>query len=656
MREGRRATPAAEARPCRAEDGVGAPGRSPEAGPVDLDQLYFATSGGRRLGELPRLLGRAVELVWRAAPRVLVGSVVLQVLGSAAVGLQLLLTRRLLSVLIDGSRTGNFSGAPSTVVALVVVLTLAAALNLVRNELQRLLSELVARHSMKMVIDAAAAADLIAYENPEFHNRLTRASVNASIRPVQMTQGLLGLARSLMTSAAIGATLISIEPIFLVFTVAAVIPVALATLGLGRSLYRFAVEQTPTDRERNYIGNLLLDRRSAKEVRAYHLNGYLRDRFDRLYERRIAALRSLVRQRARQGLLGSLATSAISGVTLALLIYLVAHRDTSLASAGAAAAALLLLSGQLSGLAGAIGTLYESSLFIRDFDDFVAPGGGGDTDFPGARPPLGSVGEVSVRSAEFRYPSRQANSLGAVDLDIRPGEVVALVGENGSGKTTLAKLLAGLYRPTSGSVSWGGVDVSEVDISAVRDRSAVLFQDFVRYLLSARENVGMGRWEAIDDLDSGVAATSAAGAHDFLEAMPNGYETFLGPQFFGGSDLSGGQWQRVAMARAYLRRAELVILDEPTASLDPRAEAALFSAVRDLFAGRSVVLISHRFASVRLADRIYVMDGGRVIESGDHEELMRQEGTYAELFRLQVAAFGPTAAERDAHQPKPTER
>jgi ATP-binding cassette subfamily B protein len=599
-------------------------------------------------------LGRAAKLVWRAAPRVLAGSIALQVVGSAAVGIQLLLTRRLLSVLIDGTRTGNFSRAPSTVVALVVVLALAAAVNLTRTELQRLLSELVARYSMRMVIDAATAADLIAYESPEYHNRLRRAAVNASIRPVQMTQGLLSLGRSVMTSAAIGATLVSIEPIFLVFTVVAVIPVVLATLSLGRSLYRFAVEQTPVDRERHYVQDLLVGRSSAKEIRAYHLGGYLRDRFDNLYERRIVALRALVRQRTRQGLVGSVATSVISGGTVALLIYLVAHKDTSLASAGAAAAALLLLSGQLSGLASAIGTLYESSLFIHDFNDFVAPGRRVE-DFPGTRPPAGPVGQISVRSAEFRYPSRRTTSLKGVDLDIRPGEVVALVGENGSGKTTLAKLLAGLYRPTAGSISWGGVDVSEVDIAAVRAGTAVLFQDFVRYLLTARENVGMGKWESMADLDSVIAAASAAGAHDFLAGLPNGYETFLGPQFFGGSDLSGGQWQRVAMARAYLRQAGLVILDEPTASLDPRAEAALFSAVRDLFAGRSVVLISHRFASVRLADRIHVMDGGRIIESGDHDELMEQAGTYAELFRLQADAFGlPVGGGAD--QPSPSER
>jgi len=218
--------------------------------------------------------------------------------------------------------------------------------------------------------------------------------------------------------------------------------------------------------------------------------------------------------------------------------------------------------------------------------------------------------------------------------------VVALVGENDSGKTTLAKLLAGLYPPQEGHITWDGLDLADMDITPAHGRVAVLFQDFVRYFLPARENITMGRWERADDHVAMHQAASRSGADQLLENLPSGYETYLGPQFFGGSDLSGGQWQRVALARALFRDAELVILDEPTAALDPRAEAALFVAVRELFADRSVVLISHRFATVRRADHIYVLDEGRVIEHGDHEHLMANKGLYAELFTLQASAYG----------------
>jgi ATP-binding cassette subfamily B protein len=217
--------------------------------------------------------------------------------------------------------------------------------------------------------------------------------------------------------------------------------------------------------------------------------------------------------------------------------------------------------------------------------------------------------------------------------------VVALVGENGSGKTTLAKLLARLYTPDSGAIRWDGVDVSAVDPDELRRGVAVIFQDFLHYHLPARDNVGLGRVEAIGDLDAIIRAAGQADADGFVSALRAGYETMLGPEFIGGTDLSVGQWQRLALARAFFRDAPFIVLDEPTASLDARAEHDLFNRVRTLLAGRTVLLISHRFSSVRSADRIYVLDAGRIVESGVHDDLLRGDGLYAELFQLQAAAY-----------------
>jgi ATP-binding cassette subfamily B protein len=255
---------------------------------------------------------------------------------------------------------------------------------------------------------------------------------------------------------------------------------------------------------------------------------------------------------------------------------------------------------------------------------------------------------VGARDVSFTYPSRTEPSLHGVSIDLPRGQVVALVGENGSGKTTLAKLLAGLYPPSSGTVDWDGVDIATFSAAQLRPRIAVLFQDFVRYHLSALENIGFGNRALADDEPAIREAARAAGADAFLSELPHGYATLLGPEYYGGSDLSGGQWQRVALARAFLRDAQLIILDEPTASLDPRSEAELYARVRDLFAGRTVLLISHRFASVRLADQIYVLEEGRVIEHGDHDSLMRQAGAYAEMFTLQAAAYALDEAEATA--------
>ncbi len=618
-----------------------APDQEAEAGEgFDVRQLY-QPQVDRSIRQLPRLLAGALRLVWGAARGQFVLNVVLLAVGSAALALQVLVGKELLTKLLADNSTKDFSSAVPYVVLLAVVLAVTSITLIVRNEVQRLLAELVARSSMQQVVDAACRADLARFEDPAFHDRLQRAIVNASIRPLQMTNGLLAVGTALTGVVAVGAVLLFIDPLFFVLGLIAGVPITLASLRVGRALYRFAVEQTPTDRERTYIQGLLVEKDPAKEIRAYEMAWFLRARFAALYERRIRALRQLVRRRARQGVLGGGLTALVSGAVLGLLILFVSQGDVSLAGAGAAAAALILLGTQLQGLASGVGQLYESALFIQDFNNFVqtelAPG---TSVFTGTAPLPAHIGHLSVRDLTFTYPSRRAPSLQDVNIDIGAGQVVALVGENGSGKTTLAKLLAGLYLPQVGRISWDGQDLASMDIAQVRKRVAVLFQDYVKYFLSARENVSVGRWERAEDEAAIRQAAIRSGANDFIEALPNGYDTYLGPQFFGGSDLSTGQWQRVALARAFFRDAELVILDEPTASLDPRAEAALFVAVRELFAGRSVVLISHRFATVRLADHIYVLDAGRLIEHGDHDELMARNGLYAELFTMQASAFG----------------
>jgi ATP-binding cassette subfamily B protein len=608
------------------------------SGGFDVDELYLPKTD-RSVRHLPRLLVGALRLVWSAARRQLMLSLALQTVGSASLAAQVLIAKQLLAKLLADNTTKDFASTVPSIVLLAAVLAVASVTTILRTELQRLLAEMVGRSATQQVVDASCRADLARFEDPSFHDRLQRAIVNANIRPLQMTTGLMSVGSSALGVVAVGAVLLTIEPLFFALGVVAAVPLILTSLRVGRALYRFAVEQTPADRQRSYIQFLLVDKDPAKEIRAYELGGFLRARFAALYEGRIQALRQLVRKRGVQGVAGGTLTAVVSGGVLGLLILFVSDGRVSLAGAGAAAAALILLGSQLQGLAGGMGQLYESALFIQDFNTFVelVPG---SSQFAGSSAPPANIGNVSVRDLTFTYPSRREPSLSAVDIDIGPGQVVALVGENGSGKTTLAKLLAGLYPPQEGHITWDGLDLADMDITQAHGRVAVLFQDFVRYFLSARENITMGRWERADDHVAMHQAASRSGADQLLENLPSGYETYLGPQFFGGSDLSGGQWQRVALARALFRDAELVILDEPTAALDPRAEAALFVAVRELFADRSVVLISHRFATVRRADHIYVLDEGRVIEHGDHEHLMANKGLYAELFTLQASAYG----------------
>jgi ATP-binding cassette subfamily B protein len=297
-----------------------------------------------------------------------------------------------------------------------------------------------------------------------------------------------------------------------------------------------------------------------------------------------------------------------------------------------------MLATQVQTLFGGVQRIFESGLFLDDLSRFLAlrPSMTVGEDQPAAPEDFSML---TVRGVTFTYPGAPRPALREVDLDLRRGEVVAIVGENGSGKSTLAKVLAGLYEPQRGAVLWDGTDIRAYSHTSVRARVAVIFQDFVRYAFSAQDNIAVGDVQSPPDLDRVRRAARMAGADGSISALEDGYATILSRMFAGGRDLSGGQWQRVAVARGYFRNAPFVILDEPSAALDPRAEHDLFSSLKGTLEGRTAVFISHRFSTVRSADRIYVLEEGRVVEHGSHEELLRHGGQYSELFRLQAAAY-----------------
>lgn len=606
-------------------------------------------SGRRALRQLLRRTRSVLRLVWESHPRLLVMITTLQVLTAMCVVLQLLVGRDLLEAMLDLTRAEEEGGYDRLALPVTVVLSMTLVvtfLRAIRPEVVRLLSEHTARHAQGKILDVAASMELRAYDDPLFYDRLQRALSAALARPVMMTVDLLNVMGNAIGGLGLLVALAAMQPFMVPVVMLAYVPAWYGMSRNSQSSYRFGVAMTTSDRKRLYLSTLLTDKDAAKEVRAFELAPFLRGRYEHLYEDRIAELQRVTSTRLRRSVASSLATGLLWTGSVVLIIFLVLTGRLSVAAGVASAVALQQLGSRIQSIASTGSNLYENLLFIDDYESFLRPAASrlsdsspSDSSYLEPCRPASEVSEVSVEAITFHYEGCDRAALDRVSMELHKGEIVALVGENGSGKTTLVKLLANLYQPDSGSIRWDGIDVERIDPLLVRSNVAVVFQDFVHYFLSARENVGVGAHDRVGDLSAIRESTHWSGAHSFVEALPQGYDTLLGGRFDGGHELSTGQWQKIAVARAAFRASRLVILDEPSAALDPRAEYELFERIREIAAGRIVLVVSHRFSTVRSADRIYVMKEGRVVEEGSHGELMAGAGLYFELYTLQASAY-----------------
>ncbi len=595
-----------------------------------------ARLGPRRLLGLMRA---SLRLVWRASPSETIKLLVLQTLSGLALPVQVLAAKWALDSIFDASRSnGGMQDALPALALALAAMTAGQIVATTARHRQRLLPELASQAAQEMLAEKAAAIDLEALETPAFHNRLNRAQNEASFRPANMVADMARIVSSTVAVVGLAGLLLAVHPLLVAGLLAAMLPLSWASVAGGRAYYRYAVRLTPKRRLIGYLQGLLSQLDSGKEIRAFALGPYLLKHRQQLFDEEMADLRRLIRGRLRRDVLATLASSAVIAGGVVFILWLHFSQRISLAETVAAAGALLLMLPRMNALTGAVGQLHENALFVEDLWSFVAVESRQLTpDSPAAMP--ATLTALRVDDLTFRYRDGAAPVLRGVSMEIRLGETVAVVGENGAGKTTLAKLLCRLYDPESGTITWNGRDLRTCDPDDLRKRIAVVFQDFVRYDLSARENVGFGDVRAMDDAAAIAEAARRAGAADFLTSLPDGYETRLGRRFINGHQLSIGQWQRVALARVFFRDAPLVIMDEPTASLDARSEHELFKTMRGLFHDRAVLLISHRFSSVRMADRIYVLRDGAVVEVGTHDALIASDGLYAELFGLQAAAY-----------------
>jgi ATP-binding cassette subfamily B protein len=604
-----------------------------------MDLATPAQDQRKSVGRLTRLLARSLSIVWQSARTPFAALVGLQVLNAAALVLQIFAIQLALEAVLPGSgSSGDFWRLVQPVLLLAASTAITAVIASVQVGLGRYAGELVAARMWQRVLRVATRVDLRKFESSRFYDRLQRVQANALTRPYQITHGVVATIGAVAASAGLILALILVNPVLLPLLILGGVPVLITSRRQSQLEFDFLARQTQSTRMRNYLTWVQTGRDEAKEVRAFGLAGNFGKRLTALDTEYLRDLAQHLWHRARLGAIGTLGSAVLLAVTLLLLVWLIFTGHLDVAEAVAALVAIRLLAGQVhSGFTG-VQAIFESGQFIDDVDGFLtlAPAAeGGSREIA----PPADFHRIRADAVTFSYPGRNQLALQSADIEINRGEVVALVGENGSGKTTLAKVIAGLYEPGSGAVRWDGVDVRTFRPDLFRERVAMIFQDFVRYALSAEENIAIARPDDDSDHAAVREAAKIADADSFLSELPTGYQTPLSRRFAGGHELSGGQWQKVAIARAFYRSAPLVIIDEPTAALDARAEYELFSSLHEVLRGRSALIISHRFSTVRTADRIYVLDHGRVVERGTHDELVALGGQYAELFHLQASAY-----------------
>jgi ATP-binding cassette subfamily B protein/ATP-binding cassette subfamily C protein len=599
----------------------------------------MATIGfGAMARQFPGLVAQAVRLGCQASRWDTIATITANLASGVFTGYALLASTSVLQALFAAGPTpGRVRAAIPSLIVVAAAVAARSALQAAAGWSQARLEPQIDRVVETRLFELTTRVQLSAFDDTEFNDAMLRARDRGVLSAARVVETVLDCLTGAVGIAAAAVVVSVLNPILLAVLVAAELPGGWAAVRSARIGYATNFALADSRRRKWILSDLMAMRRTAAEVRSFTFAPFLLARFRQLvtYERdaELVAARRQALTRVAANVAGGVATAGVY-VVLGLLL---AVGTVPLAVAGTAVLAIRSAQASLAQLLYAVNRCYEEGLYFSDYLAFCTRAAGLAPP-PGGQAAPDAFDRITAEGVTFAYPGAAEPTLREVSIEIRRGQVVALVGENGSGKTTLAKLLAGLYHPDSGAVSWDGTPTSAIDPDRLREQIAVIAQDHVNWPLTVTHNIVMGR--AADP--GGLArAAEVAGADLVIGELPRGYRTLLDRQFKDGVELSGGQWQRIAVARGFYRAAPLLIMDEPTAALDARAEYALFSSFRQHARGRSVLIITHRLASVRQADQVYVLHEGRVTEQGTHAELLARRGRYAELYTLQASQYDP---------------
>ncbi|HEY1472335.1 MAG TPA: ABC transporter ATP-binding protein [Candidatus Acidoferrum sp.] len=590
----------------------------------------------KALRDIPPIL----SLVWESGPTVVSWGLILRVITALSPLALLAVSRIILDAVVSYLSHGEklrphfwwWVGLEFAIAAATTLLTRAT------DYFDTLLADRYVKHISVRLMKQASSLDLATYEDPGFHDKLERARVQATDR-LLLIQQLGRLLQQIIATVALAAGIVVFMPWLLVVLLLGVVPAFLGESHFAFLGYNLAFRQTPLKREMEYLRYLGVSKESAKELKVFGLNNYLTERFALLANQILSQNVNLARRRfLASSLLTVVSTAGYYGAYV-YVVYEALRGRISVGTlqflAGAIAGASLNLQSIFSTFSG----IADQALFLSDLIAFFNLKPGIRSKSHGLPCPRPIRSEIEFRDVSFSYPGAQRPVLRNLNLHFGQGERLALIGENGQGKTTIVKLLTRLYDPTEGAIYLDGVDLREYDLDDYTSQIAVIFQDFMRYDMTVLENIGIGRIGKSRNLSEVVAAAQKSRADDVVRKLQSGYDQMLGRRFDGGVDLSGGEWQKVALARAYLRDAQILILDEPTASLDAKSEQQVFQQFAELTENKLSLLISHRFSTVRMADRIVVLEDGRITEEGHHDLLIARDGKYAEMFGLQASNY-----------------